>query len=34
MKNVYYGSTIFIEKDDAVLINDGQIYYINELGKY
>ncbi|CAF4976061.1 unnamed protein product [Rotaria sp. Silwood1] len=24
MKNVYYGPTIFIEKDDAVLINAGQ----------
>jgi bifunctional glutamyl/prolyl-tRNA synthetase len=24
MKNVYYSPTIFIEKDDAVLINDGQ----------
>ncbi|CAF2867862.1 unnamed protein product [Rotaria sp. Silwood2] len=24
MKNVYYGPTIFIEKDDAVLINEGQ----------
>jgi glutamyl/glutaminyl-tRNA synthetase len=24
MKTVYYGSTVFIEKDDAVLISDGQ----------
>jgi glutamyl/glutaminyl-tRNA synthetase len=24
MKNVYYGQTVYIEKDDAVLINDGQ----------
>jgi len=24
MKNVYYSPTVFIEKDDAVLINDGQ----------
>ncbi|CAF4038366.1 unnamed protein product [Adineta steineri] len=32
MKNVYYGSTVFIEKDDAVLINDGQIITLMNWG--
>ncbi|CAF0753988.1 unnamed protein product [Rotaria sordida] len=32
MKNVYYGSTIFIEKDDAVLITEGQIVTLMNWG--
>lgn len=32
MKTVYYGSTVFIENDDAVLINDGQMVTLMNWG--
>jgi bifunctional glutamyl/prolyl-tRNA synthetase len=32
MKNVYHGPTVYIEKDDAVLINDGQIVTLMNWG--
>ena len=32
MKNVYYGSTVLIEKDDAVLLNDGQLVTLMNWG--
>ena len=32
MKNVYYGSSVLIENDDAVLLNDGQIVTLMNWG--
>ena len=32
MKNVYYGSTVLLERDDAVLINDGQMITLMNWG--
>jgi glutamyl/glutaminyl-tRNA synthetase len=32
MKNVYYGSKIWLEKDDAVLISDGQMVTLMNWG--
>ena len=31
-KNVYYGSNVYIEKDDAVLVKDGQMITLMNFG--